>query len=198
MPSSTSLNSTSDLPWASSRRSRSFSGKFQATTSFTSGNSVPQFWSNSTLKPPGAGSLLRTTVQILSRSALENSQEPITALAESPSVGGSCADAAETVTSIAKRTARVMPVILGDRSSIRQLGKILPFRRIRRFRNRRERRLARHPGQNIVDHELIHGRARHLGGGAEMREQHDVLHLHQFLRDLRLLGEDVEPGRIDG
>src|SRR6516165_6725506 len=53
MPSSTSLNSTSALPRSSSRYSKSFSGKFQATTSFANGNSVPQFLSNSSLTPNG-------------------------------------------------------------------------------------------------------------------------------------------------
>ena len=31
-----------------------------------------------------------------------------------------------------------------------------------------------------------------------MREQHDVIHLHQFFRHLRFLGEHVEAGGIDG
>src|SRR3974377_1217083 len=94
MPSSTSLNYTSALPRPSSRYSKSFSGKFQATTSFANGKSVPQFLSNSSLKPFGVGSLFRVKLQILSRSALENSQVPTTAFADSFSVGGACACAA--------------------------------------------------------------------------------------------------------
>ena len=85
MPLSTSLNSTSVLPSASSRNRLSPSGNFQAATRSTSGNSVPQLASNSTLAPPGAASLLNVAVQLLSRSALENSHAPSSALAESPS-----------------------------------------------------------------------------------------------------------------
>src|SRR5665647_1978632 len=95
MPSSTSLNSTSALPSASSRLSRSLSGNFQPTTPLTSGNRPAQLGSNSSLKPTLAASPLNVTVQILSRSALENSQVPIMALAESPGGGGGvCAEAA--------------------------------------------------------------------------------------------------------
>ena len=57
------------------------------------GNRLTQFLSNSTLKPTAVGSALKVAVQILSRSALENSQVPIMSLAESPSVGA-CASAA--------------------------------------------------------------------------------------------------------
>src|SRR3972149_4472187 len=93
MPDSTSLNSTSDLPWASSRRSRSLSGNVQPATSLTSANRFAQLASNSTLKPTLVGSLLKVAVQILSRSALENSQLPMTALAESPRIVGCVAGA---------------------------------------------------------------------------------------------------------
>src|SRR5664280_3131564 len=103
MPSSTSLNSTSALPSASSRLSRSLSGNFQPTMPLTSGNSAAQLASNSSLEPTLAASPLNVTVQILSRSALENSQVPSKALAESPS-GGVCAKAG-TKPSAAKATA---------------------------------------------------------------------------------------------
>src|SRR6185312_8974737 len=92
MPFSTSLNSTSAVPLASSKCSRSLSGKFQLLMLAVNGNCVTQFGSNSILRPPGTTSPLKVTEQTLSRSALENSQVPITPFAELPSCGA-CASA---------------------------------------------------------------------------------------------------------
>src|SRR5664279_2926031 len=114
MPSSTSLNSTRALPCKSTKRSKSLSGKVQAATSLTTGNSSAQVLSNSTLKPSLVASLLKVAEQILSWSALENSQVPIKALAESPRVVDCvavCAQAgAEADTANAQAINRIAPV----------------------------------------------------------------------------------------
>ena len=59
----------------------------------TSGNRLAQLASNSTLKPTAVRSVLNVAVQVLSRSALENSQLPSMPLADSPSAAGVCATA---------------------------------------------------------------------------------------------------------
>jgi hypothetical protein len=60
-----------------------------------------------------------------------------------------------------------------------------------------QRRPARRPGGNIVDHELLHPRAGVDRAGPEMREEHDVIHLEILLRHLRLIEKHVEAGGID-
>src|SRR5580704_14468057 len=67
----------------------------------------------------------------------------------------------------------------------------------RRLRHRRQRRLVRGPGQNVVDDELVHLIARIHRRRAEMRKQNNVLHLHQLLWHFRLLGVNIETCRHD-
>ena len=76
MPLSTSLNSSTELPWASSRRRKSLSLSRQPTISEMNGKSAAQAGSNSTRLPTLAASLRNVIVQVFSRSALENSQLP--------------------------------------------------------------------------------------------------------------------------
>src|SRR5581483_4491439 len=90
--------------------------------SFTNGNCLAQFGSNSSLKPFGIRSVLNVIVQVLSRSALANSQGPLRSFAAESfpdvcaeggvgacSVGacgaGACADAALAAINRQKRAA---------------------------------------------------------------------------------------------
>src|SRR5262249_10091417 len=92
MPLSTSLNSNSGAFLASSKRSASLGPSPQATTSLS--GAIAQAGSSSSLKPPGAGSMLKVTGQRLSRSEFEISQAPPTrSLAASGIWGVPCARA---------------------------------------------------------------------------------------------------------
>ena len=76
MPLSTSLNSSSGLPCASSSFRKSPSLNCQAATSFTKVKWPAQAGSNSTRLPTRLDSLRKVIAQVFSRSALENSQVP--------------------------------------------------------------------------------------------------------------------------
>src|SRR6185437_2411127 len=194
---STSLNSSTDLPWASTRRRKSLSASVQPATWVMNGNSATHPLSNSSRMPAAAGSARNVTVQRLSRSALENSQVPVViALAASLKGAGvgACAwaAAANAATMIAASPMRRPQV-----SACRRIGSGPLFRRPRRLGDRRQRPLAGNPGREIVHHELVHPGAGPLRPRAEVGKQHDVLHRDQLARYLRLLRVDVEAGRQD-
>ena len=62
-----------------------------------------------------------------------------------------------------------------------------------RFRYRSERRLAGRPGEDVVDHKLIHLLARVYRRRAEMRQQHDVVHRQKFFRHFGSLAKTSSP-----
>src|SRR5262249_20249872 len=89
-----------------SRRSW-FGPMVQPPTSLRHGNVVPQASSSSSLKPPGAGSSLKLSGQVLSRAALEISQAPTISLAASLGAAVCApAPAAESASAITARQAR--------------------------------------------------------------------------------------------
>src|SRR5262245_60514237 len=79
-------------------------------------------------------------------------------------------------------------------STGRYVSSCRPSRRPGRFWHRGKRPLSRSPREEVVDHELIHLRAGIDRSGAEMREQHDVLHRQQISRNLVLEDEHVHTG----
>src|SRR4051812_2031543 len=175
MPLSTSLNSSTELPWASTSRRKSLSFCRQPAICGTNGNSLTQPGSNSSRLPTLIVSLRNVSVQIFSRSALENSQLPIivrggggAGSVTGSSAGGSCA-ASGVASAISRANAngalRVMRAKL-SRPLVRRPG---------RLGHRREQRLAVGPGQQVVHGELFHLLPRVDGGRAQMREQHDVV-----------------------
>src|SRR5436190_1292745 len=124
--------------------------------------------------------MLKVTGQRLSRSELEISQAPATrSLAASGTCGAPCARASLAAIASADSAAK-----MGDtRAGLADMPQRLPrpqwrrhggwgwakagltgnlcslLRRPGRLRHRRERRLAGGPGQQVVDHELIHAGA---------------------------------------
>ena len=66
------------------------------------------------------------------------------------------------------------------------------------FRHRRQGPASANQAKQIVDHQIGHGVARMDRGRADMRQQGGVGEVEQGLRHVRLVGEDVEPGRKDG
>src|SRR5262249_25207727 len=131
-----------------------------------------------------AVSSLKVMMQVLSRSAFDISQPPSIEL--TASLGGAPVWAAALVTP-ATTSARTNKF-----SRIRTLS--LAPRRPRRLRHRRERLLAGRPGDEIVDDELVHRVARGHRAGADVRQQHDVVHRQELGRNVGLVGVDVEPG----
>src|SRR5262249_46456774 len=85
-------------------RTSSFGPMVQTPTSLSDGNVVPQASSSSSLKPPGAGSSLKVSGQVLSRAALEISQAPTISLAAS--LGAAVCAPAPAVDSASAITAR--------------------------------------------------------------------------------------------
>src|SRR5260370_38731895 len=195
MPVSTSLNSSIDFPRASSSRRKSFSAMLQPAMSLMKGKASAQALSKSSFMPAAAGAVLKAIMQRLSRSALENSQLP-PAIALAWSLTGACARA-PTTTRLAMAKANRTTRIMGPSGANPSRSSTPPFRWPRRFGHRRQRSLAGGPGGEIVDHQLVHLGARPFRRRTEMGEQHDVVHLQQRLRHLRLRHIAVEAGRID-
>src|SRR5271157_2151017 len=166
-------------PLESNSRTESFGPSAHTASSFRDGNAARQPGSSSSLKPPSPASREKMTGHVLSRAALEISHAPTMAFAASLGAGA-CADAwvmeitSAPATDKARRdigtpTQRMTrhiimpgarrhadPAADGDSPSKNASVSRAPPRGPRRFRHRGERRLARHPGQEVVDHELIH------------------------------------------
>src|ERR1043166_4080400 len=94
MPLSTSVSSSSTAPFGSTSLSASSLPMVQAPTAFKSGNAMAQFGASVTERPGAAASSLKVSWQRRSRSGLESSHVPTSALAASLGAGGgACADA---------------------------------------------------------------------------------------------------------
>src|ERR1043165_7497524 len=188
MPLSTSVSSNSTTPFPSTSLSASSLPMVQAAVGRTSGNAAAQLGPSATAQPCGAASSLNVSVQRRSRSGLESSHTPTSARAASLGAAGLCWEKAAPP----EKANRTTPA--KHRSIVPAFG-IIKLRLLDgRLRHWRERALAGKPGDDVVRDQLVHRAARRVRGGADVRQQHDVLQLHQFLWHVRLVREHVEAG----
>src|SRR3569833_4532312 len=126
--------------------------------------------------PPFAGARRRTLRQRFLPALSRISQAPNTSLS---SAASTCVVSSGLTGSKSNAAAGLAASIAATRTRPRM--PLFLLRRIGRLGDRRQRRLARGPGEDVVDHELVHRRARRFARRAEMREQDDMVHVDQFL-----------------
>src|SRR3954447_21836568 len=188
MPFSTSDSSSSTLPLLSISLREPSRPMVQAATVRRSGKATPHAGAIPTARPGGTGSSLKVTVQRRSRSGLDNSHIPTSAFAASVGSDSGCANAGVA--------AKTRPI--ARNLSMPLTSMLEPLFLHRRLGNRRERPLAGEERHDVVGDQFVHPAPRRVRGRSDVRQQYEVIHVDQVLRDLRLVGEYIEPGGEDG